>query len=115
MSRHTQKGGHLPLKTGFARIAVVVKKANVINVGRQWFIFINDFFHVLFLWLIENRLPVFSDRSGQTHRSEIVQTVQGIISLTTARPTPTIHIPKKIIYLHGGNRVFRINGGLFNA
>lgn len=115
MNSPVSERGHAPLKTGFTRIGIVVKKANVINVGRQWFIFINDFFHVLFLRLIENRLPVRSDRRLQTYRSENSRAVTESLSLTTVRPTPTIHIPQKIIYLHVGNRVFRINGGLFNA
>ncbi|ENF9433188.1 hypothetical protein ACUMKS_003095 [Proteus mirabilis] len=101
------------IKTGFTRIGVVVKKDNVINVGRQLIFCIHK---CSFKCVMDkNRLPVRSDRGLQTYRSENSRAVTGSLSLTTVRPTPTIHIPKKIIYLHGGNWVFRINGGLFNA
>ncbi|MCW9686230.1 hypothetical protein [Proteus mirabilis] len=43
----------------------------------------------------KNRLPVRSDRGRQTYRSENSRAVTGSLSLTTVRPTPTIHIPKK--------------------
>ncbi|EGJ4575604.1 hypothetical protein IM098_001609 [Escherichia coli] len=62
-----------------------------------------------------NRLPVRSDRGRQTYRSENSRVVTESLFLKTVRPTPTIYIPEKIIYLHGGNWVFRVNGGLFNA
>ncbi|CAR45208.1 hypothetical protein HMPREF0693_2787 [Proteus mirabilis ATCC 29906] len=110
---HTPEGFDIQVKTGFARIGVVVKNANVINVGRQLIVCIHK---CSFRCVMDkNRLPVRSDRGRQTYRSENSRAVTGSLSLTTVRPTPTIHIPKKIIYLHGGNRAFRINGGLFNA
>lgn len=113
MNNPVSERGHAPLKTGFARIGVVVKKANVINVGRQLIVCIHK---CSFKCVMDkNRLPIRSDRGRQTYRSENSRAVTESLSLTTVRPTPTIHIPQIIIYLHVGNRVFRINGGLFNA
>lgn len=89
--------------------------ALMINVERQYVIFVNTFIHVLILNLIENGLPVLSDRGIQTYRSENSRAVIGRLSLTTVSSTPLIHISKKIIYLSRWVGLFLINGGLFNA
>lgn len=50
MNSPVSERGHAPLKTGFTRIGIVVKKANVINVGRQLiFVFINVPLNVLWI------------------------------------------------------------------
>ena len=83
--------------------------AMMINVERQYVIFVNTFIHVLILNLIENGLPVLSGRGRQTHRSENSQVVSGNISLMTVRSTPLIHTSKKIIYLPGRDILFGVN------
>ena len=93
----------------------LLEVSNVIHVGRQYVIFVNNFFHKLLLKLIENGLPVLSDCGRQTHRSENSQVVSWNISLTTVRSTPLIHVSKKSFYLQGWGGLFLINGGLFNA
>ena len=93
MNTPVSERGLAPLKTGFARIGVVVKKDNVINVGRQLIFCIHK---CSFKCVMDkNRLPVRSDRGRQTYQSENSWAVTGSLFLTTVRPTPTIHIPKK--------------------
>lgn len=113
---NTSKDFDIQVKTGFTRIGVVVKKANVINVGRQLIVCIHFFSPK---WLMNiNRLPVRSDRGLQTYLSENSRAVMGIISLTAVRPAPTMPIPKLTIlvseYLIHFYMNFWLGESLFN-
>lgn len=59
---------------------------SVINVGRQLFICIHVFSFMFLMNIDVLSAPL--DRGRQTCRSEIVQTVQGMIPLTVVRPAP---------------------------
>lgn len=63
-------------------------RSEVINVGRQLFFCIHKLFPLKQLVMNERMLSVPSDRGRQTHRSENVQTVTGILFPTTVRPAP---------------------------
>lgn len=59
---------------------------SVINAGRQLFVCIHG---VSLIYVMNiNVLSAPLDRGRQTYRSEIVQTVQGMIPLTVVRPAP---------------------------
>lgn len=59
---------------------------SVINVGRQLFVCVHVFSLVNVMNI--NVLSAPLDRGRQTYRSEIVQTVQGMIPLVVVRPAP---------------------------
>ncbi len=58
------------------------------NAGRQLFFCIHKLFPLKQLVMNERMLSVPSDRGRQTHRSENVQTVTGILFPTAVRPAP---------------------------
>lgn len=64
------------------------ERSEVINAGRQLFFCIHKVFPLNQIVMNKRMLSVPSDRGRQTHRSENVQTVTGILFPTTVRPAP---------------------------
>ncbi|EFN4630430.1 hypothetical protein FQH96_09070 [Escherichia coli] len=63
-------------------------RSKVINAGRQLFFCVHKLFPLKQIVMNERMLSVPSDRGRQTHRSENVRTVTGMLFPTTVRPAP---------------------------
>ncbi len=80
------KREQFPVFIIFCHVAILIMV--VINAGRQLFFCIHKFFPLKQVVMNIRILSVPSDRGRQTHRSENVQTVTGILFPTVVRPAP---------------------------